>query len=201
MQDTMSSAIRNAQDVLEEHLDGAAIAMECHASRAEVTQKTDDFLIRACRHASAFCDVMLPAARAELPDGRGRVREYVRQCRRLERATAQTRRRLYGDSSMMATPWSHMWSGLSRELRRLNDLERRLGRDLIDRSGAGRHDELALRLEAAETVGPTRPHPNSRHSGSFSHLSRRVWARVDTFWDATQGRIVSKLDPVESSRP
>lgn len=196
MQDPLDGAIRKSHHALAERFDQAAAAVESHAGRSDVTQKTDDFLIRACRHASAVCDVVLPVTRDELVDGRRRVREYVRQCRRLERATTQARRRLYGDSRGMGVPWSQMWSGLDNEFQRLNALERDLARDLAGGFGSGRNHDLARRLAAAESTGPTRAHPNSRHAGRFAHLSRRLWARADRFWDATQGRIMPADDQV-----
>lgn len=196
MHDPLGKAMSAAHGVLTGHLTVAAAAVQERVSPREVIQKTDAFLIQACRHVGAVCDVILPAARAQLTDGDERVQEYVQQARRLERAVAQTKRRIYGESHAITVPWSQVWSGLGREFRALDILENRIVADLIDGLDPTVRSTLADRVVDAEATSPTRPHPNAPHTGRFAHLSRTVLASTDSFWDAAEGRIVSGSDKI-----
>lgn len=192
MHDPLRKAISTAQSDLKAQLNGAATAVREQASNREVIQRTDAFLIQAVRHLSAVCDVILPAARTELPDGETRVREYVEQARRVERAVAQAKRRLYGESHAIHLTWLQVWSELGTEFRQLNALERKLVADLSKSLAPAARRALADRIGNVEATSPTRPHPNLPHTGRFAHLSRGVLARADRLWDAAEGRIVSR---------
>ena len=191
MQDPLSKAISTAHGEIKGHLDAAATAVQEHVGRREVMQKTDAFLIHAIRHVSAVCDVILQAARTQLSQGDKRVQEYVQQARRVERAVAQTKRRLYGESHAITLPWSQVWMGLGKELNRLNILERHIVDDLSRELDREDRSTLADKVNTAEATSPTRPHPNSPHTGRLAHLSRGFLAHTDKFWDAAEGRIVS----------
>lgn len=195
MIDPLRKAISTAHEELSEHFDTATAAVRDHVGRREAIQKTDAFLIHACRHLSAVCDVILPAARAELPDGGSVVGTYVEQARRTERSIVQTKRRLYGESHTVDLPWTQVWSDLGDEFRRLNVLEDDLVAGLSDRLNPTSRSTLADRMGPVEASSPTRPHPNSPHTGPVAHVSRGVLARTDRFWDTVEGRIVSPEAP------
>lgn len=195
MENTLNEAIMIAHDELLEDRETASAAARARLGRREIVQKTDAFLVHVCRHVSAMCDVILPAVRTQLPDGKERVHEYVQQCRRLERAASVTKRRLYGDSRTIALSWTEVWNDLSQEFDRLDAVDQRLIADLSGVLCDSSRLSLASRLDAAERSGPTRPHPNSAHTGRFAHRVLGMWARADRFWDATEGRIVSRRRP------
>ncbi|MCW2750071.1 MAG: hypothetical protein JWR83_1181 [Aeromicrobium sp.] len=195
MIDPLRRATSTAHDELAEHLDAATAAVRDHAGRRETIQKTDAFLIHACRHLSAVCDVILPAARAELPDGESVVGTYVEQARRTERAIVQTKRRLYGESHTVDLPWSKVWSELGNEFRQLNVLEDDLVANLSDRLDPKSRGMLADRMGPVEAHSPTRPHPHAPHTGPVAHVSRSLLARTDRIWDTVEGRIVSHETP------
>ena len=96
MRDPLLTALSGSHRSLEHQLAAVDRAVKERESTRVVVQTTDAFMIHACRHVSAMCAVVLPILRRELPDGRRRVRLYIRQAKRLERSMAQAKRRLYG---------------------------------------------------------------------------------------------------------
>ena len=162
------------------------------ANTGDLVQNADTFLIHACRHVSSVCVVILPTARRRLPDGKQRVKEYVHQLRRVERAIAQAKGRLYGQSRSAPLPWAGVWTQLCNEFKALMALEQRLIADLAIAVGPLLGGSIAARLLSAESSGLTRPHPNSPHTGPLSGVIRRMWSRADTFWDMAENRIVLK---------
>ena len=189
MTDSLQQVIADAQLKLRDRLDLASAAMAAHAQKHEIIQKADAFLVNTCRHTSAVCDLVLPAARSYLPEGAARVRVYVQQCRRVERAVGWAKQRMYGQAHAIDRPWGDVWASVTEEIRVLHVLEQDLVADL--EHAPGRHPDLSLLIESVTGRSPTRPHPNSPHTGAFAHVIRRMWARADRFWDATEGRIVS----------
>lgn len=194
------TTIDTAHHGLAERRDRAVTAMADHVAHREIVRDLDDFLIAASRHAAAMCDVLLPAARRYLPHGRARVHAYVVQCRRTERALVRAKQRIYGEARMATATWATVWAEAVSELEALHDLERKLVGDL-----AGVPEAVLCRVAAHVAVvtiqSPTRPHPNSPHTGNLSHLLRRMWARADRFWDAAEGRIASGRPSVTTADP
>ncbi len=139
----------------------------------DLVERADTFLIHACRHVSSVCAVILPAARRRLPNGKQRVKEYVHQLRRLERAIAQAKGRLYGQSRSVGLPWAGVWAQLCSEFKALMALEKRMISDLAVALGPRLGGGIASRLVSAEASSPTRPHPNSPHTGPLSGMARR----------------------------
>ncbi len=191
MTDSLQLAVRAAQQNLRDRLELASAAMVAHAQTHEIRQKTDAFLVNTCRHTSAVCDVVLPAARSYLPKGGGRVREYVQQCRRLERAIGSTKQRMYGQAQASDRAWGDVWAHVAEEVRVLHRIEDELVTALARTPEPDRRPDLSLVIGSVTKNSPTRPHPNSPHTGPFAHLIRRAWAWADRFWDAAEGRIVS----------
>lgn len=191
MLDPLSTTIATTHHDLDGHLAVAEDAVRQHIDAREARTRVDTFLIETCRHAAAVCDVLLPAAQASLPDGKARIHAYVMQCRELEKAASLTKRRLYGELHTAHLPWPAVWSMLGTEYDRLHEIERALVADLAAGMTPEESRRLGLRVQDATANSPTRPHPHSRHTGHFAHLSRQLWARADRFWDAAEGRIVA----------
>ena len=185
MTDPLITAIATAHDGLTGRLAAAAGAARDHATRHEIVQRSDDFCITACRHVAAMCDAVLPGVRDESASA------YLMQVRRVEHAAARVKRRMYGEANSAAMSWSHVWSSLEQEVHALTALERDLVESLSSRLSAAERDLLTERLRVAELLAPTRPHPWAPHRGPLAHLSRRLLARADRFWDAAEGRIVA----------
>ncbi|WP_157412871.1 hypothetical protein [Aeromicrobium sp. Root236] len=191
MQDSLLTAIGASHRVLGEQLVMVGRAVQERESTRAIVQKTDAFMIHACRHVSATCAVILPAARHRLPGGRHRVQLYIHQVRRLERSVAQMKRRLYGASRSIRLPWAQVWEAMQHELEELMAIELAIVADVAAGVGPGTDGRLARRLAGSEAGSPTRPHPNSPHTGWLAPLSRRFWVRADSFWDAVEGRVVA----------
>jgi len=56
---------------------------------------------------------------------------------------------------------------------------------------------LARQVFVAEIHGPTRPHPNTPHTGLLGLGARRIWAMADRFWDNAEGRVIP--EPIRPS--
>ncbi|MDR7085862.1 hypothetical protein J2X11_000701 [Aeromicrobium panaciterrae] len=192
MHDSLPEIVRHSHRTFADEIDASAHSTYGKARTGDLVQKADAFLIHACRHVSSVCAVVLPTARRRLPDGKQRVKEYVHQLRRLERAIAQAKGRLYGQSRSVHLPWAGVWAQLCSEFRELMALEHRLIGDLAVAVGPRLGGRIASRLLSAEASGLTRPHPNSPHTGPLSGIVRRIWMRADTFWDLAENRIVLK---------
>lgn len=191
MQDSLLTTIGDSHRALDDQLAAVGHAVEERESTRAIVQKTDAFMIHACRHVSATCAVILPTARHRLPGGRDRVQLYIHQVRRLERSVAQVKRRLYGASRSIRLPWTHVWEAMQHELEELMAIELAIVTDVAADAGPSTDVRLARRLAGSEAGSPTRPHPNSPHTGWLAPLSRRFWARADSFWDAVEGRVVA----------
>src|SRR4051812_18650601 len=126
MEHPSHTTIHAVQDRLTQRLEVAAAAMNHRAGIGEIVQKTDSFLVHTCRHTSATCDLLLPVARRHLPDGPARVRQYVEQCRRMERAFGRAKQRLYGEAHAVSAPWSQVWAAAIAEFTALQTLEHAL---------------------------------------------------------------------------
>lgn len=190
MGDLLGDVIRESHRSLAERLETSSAALRGDAKCGEVMQKTDAFLIEMCRHVSAVCDVVLPAVRQRVPDGGQRVRAYVQQVKSFERSAARTKGRLYGASRDAHVPWQRMWVELGTEFDRVLAVEADLIAEVVVVCTADDSRLLASRLRATRLIGPTRPHPNSPHTGRFARAARRVWILADAAWDSAEARIV-----------
>lgn len=179
-----------AHDRLVDRLELATDAMTEQLGNRDIIQKADAFLVNTCRHTAAVCDLLLPVARRILPDGQERVHEYVQQCRRMERSFVRAKQRLYGEAHIAATPWSEVWATAIEQFHALSALERALVADLAAAPGAA-SARVVSGIRSVTDHAPTRPHPNSPHTGPLAHAVRGLWARADRVWDAAEGRIVT----------
>ena len=187
---TLLTGLTTTHEALAERLDRAESAHQDpdpRRTRDDIRQRVD-FLATASRHLAAVESTLVPIVRHRLPDGAGRARDLVRQCRRLEVALTQARGKLSGSAYAVRRPWSSLWSDVRRELDATCELERACVESLADELGDD-DAEVAERLTAAETRGPTRAHPYLPHSGPVGRIARGVATRIDAFWDATQGRV------------
>lgn len=190
MHGTLDISTSATHEVLRERLrkavDGHAVARR---SRQDYPH-TDTFLASASRHVAAVSAALLPRVRGLLPDGTGRAKEYVHQCRRLELGMAQVKAKLYGEAHAIHLGWPELWVDVRHELEQTLLLERQLVDDLVDALGDERADDLASGIYHQELHAPTRPHPYAPHRGVTGWVARRVLTTVDHFWDATEGRMV-----------
>ncbi|WP_104105708.1 hypothetical protein [Nocardioides sp. 616] len=150
---------------------------------------TDTFLLSASRHLGAVNEVLVPAARHRLPEGRHRASEFVAQCRALEVALNQVKAKLYGSAYAVRRPWSDIWGEVHRAFDAVWESERELAVDLVANQRDGDPD-WSQRLHVAELHAPTRPHPYLPHQGLPGKVTHAVALRVDRFWDTAEDRMV-----------
>lgn len=187
---TLLTDLHATHEALSERLRRAESAQrdpDPRRTRDDIRQRTD-FLASASRHVAAVESTLVPAVRHRLPEGSGRARELVHQCRRLEVVLTQARAKLSGSAYAVRRPWSSLWSDVRRELETTCDLERDCVEALADALG-DEEPEVAARLTEAEQHGPTRAHPYLPHSGPVGRMARGVARRIDAFWDTAQGRV------------
>jgi len=199
MHNTLDAAVHATHHVLAERLRSASAALVTATGRRDVYQLTDTFLASTSRHLAAVNAVLVPAAKRHLPDGTARARAVVRQCRALERALAQTKARLYGESHAIHRPWEEVWDNVGSEFEAHIQLERSLVDALIDHLDPPALDRLATLVYRAELRSPTRPHPYTPHTGLSGRISRRAWASADRFWDVAEGRMIPEPVRAQSS--
>lgn len=147
----------------------------------------DTFLAAASRHNAAVVQVLVPAARKHLPDGPARARAYVDGSRQFEAALNQIKGKLYGSAYSVHTPWSRLWTAVQAEFEGLWAIELSLASDLAE---VDIPVDWSQKLYDAESNAPSRPHPHIPHQGAAGTVARAVARRVDSFWDAAEGRMV-----------
>ena len=195
--DTLVSGTNATHDVLRRRLSMAASASPDRRHPRDHYRAIDTFLASACRHQAAVLDVVVPAVRQLVPDGKERAHEFVHQDKELEVALAQVKAKLYGSSYAIRRSWPSIWDDVRREF----GATWRLERELVEELDLHRQDgdpDWGERLCHAELHAPTRPHPFVPHSGLPGRIARTVALRVDRFWDAAEGRMIP--EPVHHPR-
>ena len=156
----------------------------------ETHKRTDAFLATTSRHLAAVDEVLLPAVRVRVPEGRHLAAEYLPAARQLESDLVLLKARLYGSAQAVRLSWSQLLRETQEHLLRHDELEAALAEKLLASGADDGPDDLAQQLYRAELRAPTRPHPYLPHRGRFGHAARRLWAVADRFWDSAQGRMV-----------
>lgn len=192
MNDPLLSSITTTHDELRAHIAAAAEAVRANAERQEIVRKVDAAIISLCQHQSAVCRSLIPLAKRHLRPGDTSVRDYVRQIRRVENAASLAKARLYGAAQARGSSWPQIWSHLTAEIDKLAVIEASVVKDLSSHLDETGREQAATLLARLESRSPTRPHPNSPHTGRLAHLTRAWWARADRIWDAAEGRSVSR---------
>ena len=150
----------------------------------------DTFMAATSRHLAAVDAVLLSRVRHDVPDGHGVSQEYLQVARQLEHTLALMKGKLYGEAHAIHLEWRALWETAHTQLEEHNRRERAMVEALVRHGDPAEVDGLARRVFDAETHGPTRPHPNTPHTGIFGLAARRMWALADRFWDSAEGRVI-----------
>jgi hypothetical protein len=188
--DSLVLTTEATQRSLEERL-GEALAphRDPHRPRDNYAA-VDTFMAATSRHLAAVDAVLVKRVRHDVPDGEGVCQEYLHVARQLEHTLALMKGKLYGEAHAIHLEWSELWHAARVQLEAHNRSERAMVGALVRHGDPAEIDGLARRVFDAETHGPTRPHPNSPHTGIFGLAARRIWAYADRFWDAAEGRVI-----------
>ncbi len=187
--DTLVPGMNATQEVLRYRLSLAATASPDRRHPRDHYRAIDTFLASSSRHQAAVLEVVVPAVRKRVPDGKELAHKFVHQDKELEVALAQVKAKLYGSSYAIRRSWHSIWDDVRREFEAVWRLER----ELVEELELHRQDsdpDWGERLYHAELHAPTRPHPFVPHSGLGGRIARTVAQRVDRFWDAAEGRMI-----------
>lgn len=162
------------------------------------------FLAALSRHISVVEDVLYPAVRRLLPDGRSAATAQVHAAREIERSMRLLEGSFAGDRYAVAAPRVELWTELVALFEAHIQDEERLTTTLDSELGEPERAALAKQLAARHEVAPTRPHPHSPHSRLAGRLTHRLWSLADRAMDAMDNRqIVPRAAtprPVRNSR-
>ncbi len=150
----------------------------------------DTFMAATSRHLAAIDAVLVRRVRHAGPDGDRVCQEYQHAARQLEHTLVLLKGKLYGEAHAIHLEWRDLWETVHAQLEEHSRSERAMVDELIRHGDPAEIDGLAKRVFDAETHGPTRPHPNSPHTGIFGLAARRIWAFADRFWDTAEGRVI-----------
>jgi len=193
--DSLVLTIEATQRCLEEKLAEARGPHTDPERPRERYAAADSFMAATSRHLAAVEAVILAPVRRTVPDGRALVDRYLESVKRLERALALIKARLYGEVHAAPLGWPALWARVQAGLAEHNLLESQLVEELIRHGDVAEVDGLARTMFDAEKRAPTRPHPYLPHRGLLGRVSRRVWALADRFWDVAEAREIGKPVP------
>lgn len=175
---------RQVHDLLDEI--GAPVESGALRERAE---RSDRFVAAACRHLVASYRVLHDASR----DHHCQVdacRHLCKTARTLERDLNAIRTRLYGAAWSNRGSWAELFQRCERHLVDFFEVELGLAREVTQRSSTSEIAPYVIRWQQIHEHGPSRPHPHLPHRGRWGVVSDHFAHRVDTLWDAVQGRAV-----------
>jgi len=186
--DSLTLTVQATQRSLEERLGEALLPHRDPLRPRDHYAATDTFLAATSRHLASVEAVLVDRVRRSVPDGHELGHEYLQAARRLEQTLALIKGRLYGEAFAIHLSWPDLWDRAHLQLTEHNRIEIRMVEDLVRYGDPVTVDGLARRMFDVEAHGPTRPHPRTPHTGLLGLAARRMWALVDHFWDAAEGR-------------
>ena len=195
--DSLALTVEATQRSLEERLGEALLPHHDPHRPRDNYAAIDTFMAATSRHLAAIESVLLEQVSHTVPDGEELGHRYLHAARQLEHTLALIKGKLYGEAHAVHLAWPDLWDTAHVQLNEHNRIERQLVGELIRHGDPAEVDELAQRVFEAEAHGPTRPHPNSPHTGFLGLVARRIWALADRFWDAAEGRVIP--EPVRPS--
>ena len=182
-------------------LDAAADCTYAADQPRKGREYADLFLATTSRHLNAVESVLLPMAQKRIPDSAELVHEYVQASKDLEMALVNAKGREYGSAYAVTMRWPEVWAAVRPRLERERELELEVAERLSAELDEAEAAELVERLDRTEPDAPSRPHPHAPHLGATGRLARRVLHAVDSFWDATEGRIVPEKEHAPRKKP
>jgi predicted GNAT family acetyltransferase len=172
----------------------AARSQDRNVDGFERRRTTDQFAAVAAQHAAAAADVLLTAARTSSDQDAVILLDNLKQ---FEQALRVLKGRAYGDARFLNLSAADTWQEAERLLAEHESTEGRIVSGLEQLHGADRATEMARTLAQRQWSSPTRPHPNSPHSGAAGRLARQLWRIADSTWDELEGRGL----PTEPAEP
>jgi hypothetical protein len=148
------------------------------------------FLATTSGHLAAAEEILYPAARRRLPDGRDRVTAQMHLSRQLERVLRDIEGSLYGDVFVADAARAGLWDEAARLLAQHAESEQELVTTLAEVLDTDEQRKVGESFAAAVERAPTRPHPYSPHSAVLGRVSNRLWSLADRAMDTMDNRSV-----------
>jgi hypothetical protein len=123
---------------------------------------------------------------------RAEVRDFLCECKRLERTLVKAKAKQYGQAQSVHEPWSSVWAAVREQLAATARAERRLAAMLGEHLDSEAEARLRERFISAIVSSQTRPHPHLPHTGLAGRVARRLCAKFDLLWDELEGRVTSE---------
>ncbi|GAA1567640.1 MULTISPECIES: GNAT family N-acetyltransferase [Kribbella] len=171
----------------------AARSQDPNVDRFEQRRIMDQFTAVAAQHAAAVADVLLAAARTSAGEDAAVLLGNLKQ---LEQALRVLKGRAYGDARFLNLSAAKTWQEAERLLTEHESTEARIVSGLEQLHGTDHATDLARTLAQRQWSSPTRPHPNSPHTGVAGRVARQLWRIADSTWDELEGRGLP-TEPVE----
>ena len=162
-------------------------------------QLCDTCLATLSRHLAAVQEVLHPAVRRHLPEGKAWVADQVHLDRHIERVMRAIEGSLYGEVHDLRLSRQQMWDELERLLDLHDDAEEQILAALMQQLTPEQQKSFAAEFVAAVRSAPTRPHPYSPHSQALGRWSHRVWSLADRAMDEMDGRVIPHEPPKPAS--
>jgi hypothetical protein len=187
---TLVEAILAPHDVLAERLAQARVEGTAPGDPRSHAGPCDVFLAMSSEHLAAAEEVLYPAARRRLTDGRDQVSAQMHLSRQLERVLRDIEGSLYGDVFVADAARAGLWDEAARLLAQHAEGERKLVARLTETLDHDEQRKLGESFAAAVERAPTRPHPYSPHSAVLGRVSNRLWSLADRAMDTMDNRSV-----------
>jgi hypothetical protein len=195
--DVLSRSVQHTHEGLAERFDAARAVATMVAPPRQAYGRIDGFLAITCMHLHATDAVLLRPARRRITGGETMVHDYVRAVKTLEVVLAHVKANEYGsvyERAFGSPVWSYVDAAMTAQQHR----EKALCNWLTETLDDDELDRLTKRLRDAQLAAPTRPHPNSAHTGLLGLATRKVMHTVDRVRDNLEGRMIS--EPVRASK-
>lgn len=186
------SEVESRQAVLSGFLDRAVRRTALPLQSREDRVNADRFLVAATRHTATTVGVLLPAVRRGTAHERAQVREFVQECKSLERTLVKAKARLYGQAQTVAESWISVSDAISEQLAVTAIAERKLVTLLARHLDLRAEEALLERFVRTVERAQTRPHPHLPHTGFPGRVARRLCTPFDALWDELEGRVTSE---------
>lgn len=145
----------------------------------------DQFAAVAAQHAAAVADVLLTAARSHSDADAAALLGNLKQ---FEQALRVLKGRAYGDARFLNLSATETWQEVERLLAEHESWEIRIVSGLERLHGTDKTADLSRTLAKRQWSSPTRPHPNSPHTGVAGRIAHLLWRLADATWDELEGR-------------
>ena len=191
----LSAVVLAPHQAIREMVSAARQAPAISGEPRRLFELYDTCLATLSRHLAAVQDVLHPAVRRHLPEGKAWVAEQVHLARHIERVMRAIEGSLYGEVHDLLLSRQQMWDELIRLLDDHDRAEEEAVAALAQRLTPAQQESFGAAFVGAVRCALTRPHPYSPHSHALGRLSNRMWSLADRAMDEMDGRVIPHEPP------